>query len=119
MELDREQQIEEMANTYEEARYKANETLGSMNEGAGKWYAKAFYNAGYRKASEIFEEIEKLSNVYQFPKDAHRVLNESDYVELKKKYTESENAQAVYKHRTPNGATYITTEPILPESEEE
>ena len=39
-------------------------------------------------AREIFEEIEKLSNVYQFPKDAHRVLDESDYAELKKKYTE-------------------------------
>lgn len=53
----REKQIEEMAIIYEEARYKASETLGSMNEGAGKWYAKAFYNAGYRKASEVEKEL--------------------------------------------------------------
>ena len=57
-------QVEEMAQVYEEARYKAQETLGSMNEGAGVWYAKAFYNAGYRRqdevAREIFAEIDNI-----------------------------------------------------------
>lgn len=57
--MNKEEQIEEMAKVYEEARLKANETLGSMNKGAGNWYAEAFYNAGYRKADEIFEEIEE------------------------------------------------------------
>ena len=46
------QQIEEMAKVYDEARLKARDTLGSMNEGEGMWYSKAFYNAGYRKQSE-------------------------------------------------------------------
>lgn len=62
-------QVEEMAQVYEEARYKAQETLGSMNEGAGVWYAKAFYKAGYRKQSEvareIFAEIENTINSLQ------------------------------------------------------
>ena len=50
-------QIKDMTEVYEEARTMACETLGSMNEGAGVWYAKAFYNAGYRKASEVVREI--------------------------------------------------------------
>lgn len=50
--MSKEKQIEEMANTYYEAMLKARGTLGSMNEGAPKWYAKAFYEAGYRKQSE-------------------------------------------------------------------
>lgn len=44
--------IEEMANIYYEAMLKARATIGSMNEGAPKWYAKAFYNTDYRKQSE-------------------------------------------------------------------
>ena len=51
-----EQAIEEMANTYYEAMLKARGTLGSMNEGAPKWYAKAFYEAGYRKQEWISVE---------------------------------------------------------------
>lgn len=46
------EQIEEMAQIYDEARLKACETLGGMNEGEGMWYAKAFYEAGYRRQSE-------------------------------------------------------------------
>lgn len=45
------EQIEEMAQIYDEARLKACETLGGMNEGEGMWYAKAFYEAGYRRQS--------------------------------------------------------------------
>ena len=61
--MNREKQIEEMANAYYEAMLKARGTIGSMNGGAPKWYATELYNAGYRKASdvarEIFEEIEE------------------------------------------------------------
>lgn len=59
--MTKDKQIEEMAKIYEDARYNANETLGSMNEGAGKWYAKAFYNAGYRKTftSEFASDTQK------------------------------------------------------------
>lgn len=51
--MSKDKQIEEMANTYYEAMLKARGTLGSMNEGAPKWYAKHFYEAGYRKQSEL------------------------------------------------------------------
>lgn len=51
-----EKQIEEMANIYYEAMLKARATIGSMNEGAPKWYAKAFFNAGYRKQEWISVE---------------------------------------------------------------
>ena len=42
-----------MANVYYDAMLKARGTLGSMNEGAPKWYAKHFYEAGYRKQEWI------------------------------------------------------------------
>lgn len=58
-----EKQIDEMANTYYEAMLKARGTLGSMNEGAPKWYAKAFYEAGYRKQSEWISVEERLPTV--------------------------------------------------------
>jgi rubrerythrin len=45
-------EIEEMAEVYENARLKARDTLGSMNEGEGMWYSKAFYKEGYRKQVE-------------------------------------------------------------------
>lgn len=50
-------QIDEMANDYYEAMLKARGTLGSMNEGAPKWYAKELYAKGYRKASDVATEI--------------------------------------------------------------
>ena len=46
-------QIEEMANDYYEAMLEARATIGSMNEGAPKWYAKKLYEKGYRKQSEL------------------------------------------------------------------
>ena len=88
-------QIEEMANAYYEAILKARATLGSMNHGAPKWYAKELYAKGYRKASdvarEIFEEIDKL--VYRLLNDVHYIAGDLvwDINELKKKY-ESEGA---------------------------
>lgn len=50
--MSEEKQIEEMENIYYKAMLKARDTLGSMNEGAPRWYAKAFYAAGCRKQSE-------------------------------------------------------------------
>ena len=56
--------------------------------------AKALYNSGYRKstdlAREIFEEIDKLA--YRFMNDKHYIFGDMvyDLAELKKKY-ESEN----------------------------
>ena len=43
------QAIEEMADILEQAKIDAHATIGSMNYGFGMWYAKACYNAGYRK----------------------------------------------------------------------
>lgn len=95
-------QIERMAQVYEEARYKAQETLGSMNEGAGIWYAKAFYNAGYRRqdevAREIFAEIEKLLYRKCFLVRADRdvtglIIDGELFAELKKKYEVQEDEQ--------------------------
>lgn len=89
--MSKDKQIEEMANDYYEAMLKARGMLGSMNEGAPKWYAKELYAKGYRKstdlAEEIFAEIGELINEYlegrsyrhEFIKKIH---------ELKKKYTE-------------------------------
>jgi hypothetical protein len=91
--MSRDKQIEEMAKVYEEARCKANETLGSMNEGADNWYAKAFYNAGYRKsqdvAEEIFAEIEKCFFEELVGCTEAKLIDEEMFAELKKKYTEN------------------------------
>lgn len=101
--MNRDKQIEEMANDYYEAMLKARGTLGSMNEGAPKWYAKELYNAGYRKASdvaeEIFEEIEEgivaAVSALQFSNSIHRNVKHETYSSLmrfvrsiKNKYTE-------------------------------
>lgn len=91
--MTKDKQIEEMANDYYEAMLKARATLGSMNEGAPKWYAKQLYAKGYRKASdiarEIFEEIDKLLRRHRIEFDMSCVdfYFEKHYAELKKKYT--------------------------------
>lgn len=70
-------QIEEMAQVYEEARCLASETLGSMNEGAGVWYAKAFCVAGYRRRDEVAMEIfAKLKTAIMPMIDEHNELAE-------------------------------------------
>lgn len=91
--MNRDKQIEEMANTYYEAMLKARATLGSMNEGAPKWYATYLYNAGYRKAfevaREIFEEIEDICDDFPIYGNVNTViLSERDLAFIKKKYTE-------------------------------
>lgn len=50
------QAIAEMANILEQAKIDAHATIGSMNYGFGMWYAKACYNAGYRKQEWISVE---------------------------------------------------------------
>ena len=56
------QAIAEMANILEQAKIDAHATIGSMNYGFGMWYAKACYNAGYRKQEWISVE-ERLPGV--------------------------------------------------------
>ena len=94
--MDKEKQIESMANAIEQARIKATDTTNSMNYGFGGWYAKELYNAGYRKASEvareIFEEIDKIAmhNVTSSYGIWLMSMGEVAFAKLKKKYTEGE-----------------------------
>lgn len=57
--------------------------------------AEALYNAGYRKASEIaeeiFAEIEKICGTNGF----HFICTVEKFKELKKKYTESEKKNEI------------------------
>lgn len=91
--MNKDKQIEEMAEAIEKARIKATDTTNSMNYGFGGWYAKELYNAGYRKASEvareIFEVIEKyLVTGSTFYGQAIHSIGVGTFAELKKKYTE-------------------------------
>ncbi len=53
-----------------------------------KCMAKAFYNAGYRKASDVAREIfEEIKSIW---KEGHGFIDCEDLFKLKKKYTESE-----------------------------
>lgn len=53
----REEQIAEMAKDLEQAKYWAMGTVGSLNNGFGGWYGAYMYNQGYRKQSEVAENI--------------------------------------------------------------
>ena len=92
--MSRDKQIEEMAKAIEQARIKATDTTNSMNYGFGGWYAKELYNAGYRKASdvaeEIFAEIERSIFRLETPYQTLYCIDDGFIAELKKKYTESE-----------------------------
>ena len=50
--------------------------------------AEALYNKGYRKASEIFEEIESLIDNKFSIYHGVVLISKEDFAELKKKYTE-------------------------------
>ena len=60
--MNKEKQIEEMAKTVCHLDRTCDQCMTSF-ECKAMTYAKRFYNAGYRKASEIFEEIEKQIDV--------------------------------------------------------
>lgn len=89
--MSRDEQIEEMAKDIEEARIKATDTTNSMNYGFGGWYAKELYTKGYRKATDVAEEIFAeiwRAVIIDIPEysDCRKAFNE-----LKKKYTEGGN----------------------------
>lgn len=51
--------------------------------------AEYLYNAGYRKASEIFEEIETSLQIADFKgSEVYYVIRADDYIHYKKKYLE-------------------------------
>ena len=55
--MEKEKQIEEMAQVIEQALIKANDTTNSMNYGFGGWYAKELYTEGYRKIPKNIGEF--------------------------------------------------------------
>ena len=85
--MNKEKQIEEMAKTVCHLDRTCDQCMTSF-ECKAMTYAKRFYNAGYRKASdvasEIFEEIDKHRD------RIHGIvlLLPEELAELKKKYTE-------------------------------
>ena len=82
--MNKEKQIEEMAKAIEQARIKATDTTNSMNYGFGGWYAKELYIAGYRKASEVAEEI--FAELEEEIKNHGITYAKRKIAELKKKY---------------------------------
>lgn len=89
-----EKQIEEMAKSVCHLDRTCDECMTSF-ECKAMMYAKRFYDAGYRKASErereIFEEIEKF-NRPPLPECAPvYILRKSELDKLKKKYIEVED----------------------------
>lgn len=60
--MNKEKQIEEMADVLERAKVNACATIGSMNSSFGMWYATALYTEGYRKQSEGEWRIDQHGN---------------------------------------------------------
>ena len=89
--MSRDKQIEEMAKAVCHLDRTCDECMTSF-ECKAMIYAKRFYNAGYRKASEvareIFEEIDRM--IYKVLNDRHYIMGDMcwEVAELKKKYTE-------------------------------
>lgn len=97
--MNSDQQIEEMAKGLATARncicIGREKPCNECNWREGCYFiecCKTLTDQGYRKASEIFEEIEE--NYADFLFDGYRniiVITEKDYNELKKKYTEGKD----------------------------
>lgn len=93
MELNSEKQIEEMAKVL-----KGMDRLDEAKFGFYESYARAIYNAGYRKTSdlaeEIFAEIETSLMIESFHGgEVYYAIRAEDYLHYKKKYTESEKEE--------------------------
>lgn len=86
--MDRDKQIEEIKNvlihTCKRIRTREDDIMQD-------YYAKALYNAGYRKSSEvtreIFEEIEEnLNNLIKYYKEKSKYVTEIEYSEFEEMY---------------------------------
>ena len=101
--MTKEKQIEEMANAYYEAMLKARGTLGSMNNGAPKWYAKELYNAGYRK---IYDDHQRQCTCYalgcQMAEQLKREVAEEIFADIH----ESINAET-FHHKNFGAIVYL------------
>ena len=91
--MSREKQIEEMAKDLRKSEFWYFDDTDCDFELERKKTAENLYNAGYRKASEvaeeIFEEIDRM--IYKVLNDRHYIMGDMCYevAELKNKYTES------------------------------
>ena len=76
-------QIDEMARDLED--------YACMSNFQGKIAAKNLHILGYRKASDVLKEVEKLGDLYQMPDGMGLVIKIKDFAELKKKYESEVN----------------------------
>lgn len=85
--MSKEKQIEEIANMI----YDGPNTHGICWRSYYERLAETIYNAGYRKQSEVVEEIfEKIDNIVSNLRDAPFYFSSNavhDLIELKKEYT--------------------------------
>lgn len=102
--MNKEKQIEEMAvefakiNCNQKGCYSCNlcDEYGSLELNCEDYLhyrtmAETFYNAGYRKASEVAEEIfaeieENLNNLIRYYKEKRKYVTEVEYSELEQRY---------------------------------
>jgi DNA-directed RNA polymerase subunit F len=80
--MSKEKQIDEMAKTVCHLDRTCDECMTSF-ECKAMMYAKRFYNAGYRKASEVAEDIIRILRAAGINEHRYPVI-----AEIKKKYTE-------------------------------
>lgn len=114
--MNKEKQIKEMAKATMKHCEIDNQCGSCHWSTCNECLAEVLYNAGYRKTSEVAREIfEEIESKKLFVKDRignmRAVVLFEDVAELKKKYEEIEKDDAIYKHYTNTGATYITSEP--------
>lgn len=87
---DKQTEIDEMAKAVCYLDRTCDECMTSF-ECKAMMYAKRFYDAGYRKstdvAEEIFAEIETSLHYKLINGEIHLIIREEDYNEYKKKYT--------------------------------
>ena len=93
--MSRDKQIEEMAKELCDAMQKTNQGCNSICYPRGmcahcKVMAEHLYNAGYRKSTEVAEEIfEEIDKLLAVDRNGNANLDVRDLAKLKNKYTES------------------------------
>ena len=90
--MSRDKQIEELAEIISSSKCTAITCSDCEFEGKPGCFmmhkASSIYNAGYRKTSEIFNEIEKYNRPPLPECEPVYIIKASELAELKKKYTE-------------------------------
>jgi hypothetical protein len=87
--MNKEKQIEDMAHILCGMENTCNNCMFNKVNCYERLDAEQVYKLGYRKATEIFEEIENNSYSYGI----NLVISKETFAELKKKYAESEDTE--------------------------